>query len=118
MEVVKKFSFQYITKILGGLSMVAPTQKSIEFVEIVPFSGLKLPPSSSFNQNGSTLFIPESVVYPGYDFFIWDSKSSELLAFQVTIANPFYTHPKIDSPSAYENCNSCYVYCNANTVHV
>ncbi|KAJ3376379.1 hypothetical protein HDU84_000258 [Entophlyctis sp. JEL0112] len=118
MEVVKKFSFKHTTKIVGGLSTGTPTCESIELVEIVPFSGQKLPPSSSFNRKHSTLFIPESVIYPGYDFFIWNSESSELLAFQVTMANPFYEHPKIDSASARENCNSWSVFCNANAVKV
>ncbi|KAJ3025957.1 UNVERIFIED_CONTAM: hypothetical protein HDU68_006429 [Siphonaria sp. JEL0065] len=118
MEVLKKFSFQYRRKIEGGLSTCTPTRKSIDLVEIVPFSGQKLPPSSSFNRKCSTLFIPQSVVYPGFDFFIWDSKSFNLLAFQVTIAKPFYEHPKLDSVSARENCNNWKVFCNANAVNV
>jgi hypothetical protein len=118
MEVVKKFSFQYTAKVVGGLSTVDPTRKSIKLVKIIPFSGQKLPSSMSFNRKCTTLFIPESAVYPGYDFFIWDSESFELLAFQVTIASPFYSHPNIDSVSATENCKNWKEFCGAKSVEV
>ncbi|KAJ3340403.1 hypothetical protein HDU83_007091 [Entophlyctis luteolus] len=64
------------------------------------------------------LFVPESVAYPGYGFFIWDSKSSELLAFQVSVVKPFYEHPKFDSTAASENCQNWSVFCDAKAVHV
>ncbi|KAJ3378967.1 hypothetical protein HDU84_007151 [Entophlyctis sp. JEL0112] len=118
MELLKKFSFQYAKKTVGGLSTGIPTRKSIDLVEFIHFSGQNLPPSSSFNRKCSTLFVPESVAYPGYGFFIWDSKSSELLAFQVSVVKPFYEHPKFDSTAASENCQNWSVFCDAKAVHV
>ncbi|ORY41632.1 hypothetical protein BCR33DRAFT_718786, partial [Rhizoclosmatium globosum] len=112
MELLKKFSFKYNLKVKAGLGALQ-YDRSIEFTEIIPFSGHKLPPSTSFTSNRSTLFIPESVNYPGYDFFIWDSKTKVISAFQVTIRNPFHSHAKIDSGSAKENCINWRSYCSA-----
>jgi hypothetical protein len=74
----------------------------IEIKDIVYFSGNKLPPKHLFNQRVITLFVPRSPNYPGLDYFIWNPVDLVLMAFQITVKNPFTTHPKIDGMS--ENC--------------
>ncbi|ORY38883.1 hypothetical protein BCR33DRAFT_720533 [Rhizoclosmatium globosum] len=118
MEVSKKFSFEYNVKTQTGLSKNATRKQSVELLEIVRFIGHKVPPTASFNPNRSTLFVPESVNYPGYDFFIWNSKTKTISAFQVTIRNPFYNHAKIDSTSAQQNCAHWMTYCSAKSSEV
>ncbi len=74
----------------------------IEIKDIVYFSGNKLPPKHLFNQRVITLFVPRSPNYPGLDYFIWNPVDLVLMAFQITVKNPFTTHPKIDGMS--KNC--------------
>jgi 5-formyltetrahydrofolate cyclo-ligase len=71
----------------------------VEIKDIIHFSGNKLPLRNAFNQRVITLFVPKSSNYPGLGFFIWNPVDEVLMAFQVTVKNPFKTHPKIDRAS-------------------
>ena len=81
----------------------------IEINDIIHFSGNKLPLRNAFNQRVITLFVPKSSNYPGLDFFIWNPFDSVLMAFQVTVNNPFTSHRKIDGSS--ENCKLWLDFC-------
>ena len=109
-EICKKFSFLSRKKIQQGMSTVAPRSQTFELQDIVHFSGQKLPKVSRFNKKLTTIFIPDSSNYPGFDFFIWDSQELKILGFQVTVANPFIKHSKIDG---VPNCVSWVEFCGA-----
>ena len=66
---------------------------------------------NSFNKQVTTLFVPESSNYPGLDFFIWSHVDHVLMAFQVTVKNPFTSHPKINEGS--EICKQWLDFCFA-----
>ena len=63
-----------------------------------------------FNRLKSTLFVPKSPNYPGFDFFIWDPSGSELMAFQITIKKPFISH-KTTVDGTSENCELWLSFC-------
>jgi hypothetical protein len=96
LEVSKRLSCQTRKTTTTGLSKNNPVQKRVEIVDVVHFSGNGLPLQHSFNRRNSTLFIPKSPNYPGLDFFIWNSSEEVIMAFQVTVKQPFTSHPKID----------------------
>ena len=94
LELTKRFQFVYRKKAQTGLETETHS-RSVEFVDVVSFAGAKrnsLPQASSFRNTRSTLFVPASPNYPGFDFFLWDSKLSTILGFQVTLLNPFTKH--------------------------
>ena len=99
MEISNHFKFKSYKTTSKGLSTVEPVTKVLKIKDIIQFSGNKLPLRSSFNKRVVTLFIPISPTYPGLDFFIWNPDAEQLMAFQVTIVNPFTRHPKIDVAS-------------------
>ena len=109
LELSQRFSFKSYKTTNSGLSTVAPIPKMIEIKDIVYFSGKILPLPNSFNQQVMTLFVPKSPNYPGFDYFIWNPVDLVLMAFQVTVKNPFTSHPKIDGAS--ENCKGWLDFC-------
>lgn len=109
LELSQRFSFTSYKTTSTGLSTVNPVRKMFEIKDIIHFSGNKLPPKHLFNQRVITLFIPKSSNYPGLDYFIWNPRDLVLMAFQVTVKNPFTSHPKIDGAS--ENCKRWLDFC-------
>ena len=102
LELSQIFSFKSYKTTNSGLSTVAPIPKMVKIKDIVYFSGNKLPPKHLFKQRVMTLFVPRSPNYPGLDYFIWNPVDLVLMACQITVKNPFTSHPKIDGTS--ENC--------------
>ncbi|KAI8893195.1 hypothetical protein BC833DRAFT_609271, partial [Globomyces pollinis-pini] len=108
-ELSQRFSFKSYKTTNAGLSTVKPVQKMLEIKDIIYFSGSELPPNHLFNRRVTTLFVPKSSNYPGLDYFIWNHHDLELMAFQVTVKNPFTSHPKIDGAS--KNCKRWLNFC-------
>ena len=92
-----------------GLLTVKPTQKEIRIEDVLHFSGNKLPNRNLFKSRAITLFVPQSPNYPGFDFFIWNSLEKVLMAFQVSVVQPFTSHPNIEG--AGENCKLWLEFC-------
>lgn len=105
LDVNRKFSFRFrkikISK--SGSSCTKKGDRNIAFDSVVHFSGNKLPPVAAFKKNAMTLFVPESPNYPGFDFFIWDSKREILMGFQVTVLQPFTNHSKMNNMEGFLN---------------
>jgi hypothetical protein len=59
---------------------------------IVRFNGIGLPIASTIQKSYTTLIVPTSSVFPGIDFFIWDSVNNRLLAIQVTVQQSLRAH--------------------------
>ena len=100
LELSQLFTFQFrkvkkISKI--GLPNDSFKRKSIKIKSVVHFLTNKLPPKSFFQDNRTTLFVPDSPTYPKFDFFLWDSERHVLMGFQVTVRNPFHDHPKMSN---------------------
>ena len=113
LEVSKRYSFPSKNTTKNGLLTVRPILKNAEFNDVVHFSGNKLPLPNSFNRKASTLFLPKSPNYPGLDFFIWNPVEEILMGFQVTVKQPFTSHPKIDGAS--DNCKLWLDFCYGNS---
>ena len=109
LEISQRFSFKSKRTTKTGLSAVKSIQKMVNIKDIIHFSGNNLPLRSLFNQRLVTLFVPKSSNYPGFDFFIWNPVDEVLMGFQVTIKNPFTSHPKIDE--ARGNCERWLDFC-------
>jgi hypothetical protein len=109
LKVTKEFSFQSKKIMNTKIIKVNPNIETITITDIVHFSGNKLPIPNSFNRKASTLFTRNSGNYPGFDFYIWNSFEKVLMAFQVTVMQPFTSHPKIDG--VCENCKSWLNFC-------
>jgi hypothetical protein len=109
LELSKRFSFKSRKTTKTGLSSVNPVTKNTEIKDIIHFSGNKLPLRNSFNHQVMTLFVPKSPNYPGLDYFIWNPHDLVLMAFQVTVKNPFTSHSKINGAS--ENCKLWLDFC-------
>ena len=93
LELTKRFSFQ--SRKIGDTGHLGPVLKNIDNLRIAHFSGNKLPLRCSFNKSVSTLFVPVSCNYPGFDFFIWNDPEQVLMAFHVTVKNPFTLDSKM-----------------------
>jgi hypothetical protein len=107
-EICKRFSFLSRKKIQQGMS-TASNKQTFQLQNIIHFGGQNLPSIiSRFNKKLTTLFIPDSSNYPGFDFFIWDPQALKILGFQVTVVNPFIKHSKID---VFPNCISWVEFC-------
>ena len=109
LELSQRFLFKSYKTTNTGLSTVDPVVKMFEVRDIIYFSGNKLPLQNSFKQRVTTLFVPHSPNYPGFDYFIWNHVDLVLMGFQVTVKNPFKTHSKIDGAS--ENCTLWLDFC-------
>ncbi|KAJ3319347.1 hypothetical protein HDV06_006374 [Boothiomyces sp. JEL0866] len=108
LELSQRFSFKSRKTTNAGLSAVNPVLRMVGIKDVIHFSGNKLPLQKAFNQRMVTLFVPKSPNYPGLDFFIWNPQE-ELMAFQITVKQPFSSHPKIDG--ANDNCKSWLDFC-------
>lgn len=108
LQVSKRFSFTFREAKTSSLSTKVSAQ-AIKIEDVIRFSGNGLPIARLFNCKLSTLFVPKSPNYPGYDFFIWDHIRQKLMAFQVTVLNPFSNHSKASAAS--ENCQLWLDFC-------
>jgi len=107
-EIQKRFMFQFRVTTDSGLLNSISTFKNIEIIDVLHFTGNKLPQRSSFDSLKTTLFIPKSSNYPGFDFLIWESNGI-LSAYQVTVMKPFTSHQKINAAS--DHCKSWLDFC-------
>ena len=114
LKVSKSYSFPSKIITTNGLLTVKHILKNAELNDVVPFSGSKLPLPNSFDRKESTLFLPKSSNYPGLDFFIWNPLEEILMGFQVTVKQPFTSHPKIDGAS--DNGKLWLDFCYGNSV--
>jgi hypothetical protein len=104
-ELLNRFSFKFRKT---SNTKVEPIEKTVKIKKIVHFSGNKLPLENSFNRKASTLFVPKSPNYPGFDFFIWNISDEVLMAFQVTVQKPFSSHKKIKENTCDKWLDFCY----------
>ena len=109
MELSKRFSFTSRRTTKKGLLTVTSARKVVEIEDVIHFSGNKLPLRNSFDRRATTLFVPRSPNYPGFDFFIWNFPEELLMAFQVTVKQPFTSHPQIEGTG--ENCKLWLDFC-------
>jgi hypothetical protein len=110
-------SFRFFTDRNGNLSRKSMSVR-IMLQDVVRFPTNDLPPVTSFKSIRTTIFVPGSSNYPGFDFFVWDSKRNKLLAFQVTVTNPFTEHKKLDSSAVLANIEKWKGFCRTDLVEL
>jgi hypothetical protein len=115
LELSRLFTFSYRKTTNNGLSQRVANKHTIEITDIVRFPGMTIPIASSFNPRVTSLFIPECSNYPGFDFFLWESKRKVLMGFQITLQKPFTSHRKMNG--AGDNCQRWKELCFGDSNH-